>query len=234
MIIRKNKRWRYLGLVLLLMGASSVRAQETVFDVPSADFLEKGKVYGELDGTVRPVDLDASFTPRVVVGIGHGIEVGLNFDGMNLPRTDEIDFSPTVKWRMWRNEARGTVFYVGDDLLIPVRKRSYDAGNYFYASFAKSWKHGTRIGAGGYDFTRGVVASGNKTGGQFTFEQQINNRLTLAAEWYTGKHAAGFVNPGAIFKVTGKLTAYAAYQIGNSGVTSGNHQLLWELGYNFN
>ena len=78
------------------------------------------------------------------------------------------------------------------------------------------------------------MATANRAGGQFTLEQQMNKRLTLAAEWYTGNHAAGYVNPGAIIKVTAKLTAYAAYQIGNAGVTSGNHQFLWELGYNFN
>ena len=94
------------------------------------------------------------------------------------------------------------MFYVGDDVLIPVRKRTYDVGSYFYASFAKTWKHGTRFGFGGYDFMRGVVATGKKAGGQFTFEQQISKRVTLAAEWYTGNHAAGYVNPGAIFKVT--------------------------------
>jgi hypothetical protein len=44
-----------------------------------ADILDKGKVYGELDGTLRPVDFLATFTPRVVVGIGHGIEAGVNF-----------------------------------------------------------------------------------------------------------------------------------------------------------
>ncbi len=74
----------------------------------------------------------------------------------------------------------------------------------------------------------------NRAGGQFTFEQQVNKRLTLAAEWYTGKQAVGYVNPGAIIKLTSKLTLYTAYQIGNSGVTAGNHQFLWEFGYNFN
>jgi hypothetical protein len=58
--------------------------------------------------------------------------------------------------------------------------------------------------------------------------------VTIAAEWYTGNNATGYVNPGVIVKATSKLTLYGAYQIGNSGVTSGNHQFLWELGYNFN
>jgi hypothetical protein len=223
-------------LVLLLFAFPFCRAygQETVFDVPSADILDKGKVYGELDGTVRPVDPLATFTPRVVVGIGHQIEVGANFNGLSAPGWGQLDISPTVKWRLWQRKDAGWSFYVGDDVYFPVYKRNYNAGNYLYAFFAKEWKHGTRIGFGGYDFTKNVVAAANRAGGQFTFEQQVNKRLTLAAEWYTGKQAVGYVNPGAIIKLTSKLTLYAAYQIGNSGVTEGNHQFLWEIGYNFN
>jgi hypothetical protein len=205
-----------------------------VFDVPSADVLDSGKVYGELDGTVRTADTLATFTPRVVVGIGHGMEIGVNFDGLSVPGLSELEISPTVKWQIWKGKDSGWSFYVGDDVFFPVRERTYDAGNYAYASFAKVWKHGTRIGMGGFDFTRNVVANANRAGGQFTFEQEINGRLTLAAEWYTGKQAAGYVNPGAIVKLNSKFTLYAAYQIGNAGVTSGNHQFLWEIGYNFN
>jgi hypothetical protein len=43
-------------------------------------------------------------------------------------------------------------------MFFPVRRRTYNAGNYVYAFFAKEWKHGTRIGLGGYDFTRQVVS----------------------------------------------------------------------------
>jgi hypothetical protein len=223
-------------LVVLLVGFRVCVAygQETVFDVPSADILDAGKAYGELDGTVRASDPSATFTPRVVVGIGHQIEVGMNFNGLSAPTVEQLDVSPTVKWRIWKNESSRWCFYVGDDLFFPVRQRTYDAGNYSYASFAKEWKHGTRIGFGGYDFTKNVVANANRAGGQFTFEQSANKRLTVAAEWYTGNTAVGYVNPGAILKATSKLTLYAAYQIGNTGVTKGNHQFLWEIGYNFN
>ncbi len=208
--------------------------QETVFNVPNADILDAGKVYGELDGTVRVVGPLATFTPRVVIGIGHQIEVGVNFDGLSAPTLGLLEIAPTVKWRIWKSEASGWSFYVGDDLYFPVRQRTYDAGNYAYASFAKKWKHGTRIGLGGYDFTRYVVANANRAGGQFTFEQRVNDRLTLAAEWYTGKQAVGYVDAGAMIKLTSKMTLYTAYQVGNSGVTRGNHQFLWEIGYNFN
>ena len=44
-----------------------------------------------------------------------------------------------MKWRLWQGETSGWSFYVGDDLFFPVRNRTYEAGNYFYASFAKEW-----------------------------------------------------------------------------------------------
>ncbi len=223
-----------MPLLLVVFPAWRICAQETVFDVPSADVLDKGKIYGELDGTVRVMNPLATFTPRVVVGIGHRIEVGMNFNGLSAPEVDQLNISPTVKWRLWEEKTSGWSFYVGDDLFFPVHNRTYTAGNYAYASFAKEWKHGTRIGFGGYDFTQSVVANANRAGGQFTFEQQVNHRLTLAAEWYTGITSVGYANPGAIIKLTSKLTLYAAYQIGNAGVTTGNHQFLWEFGYNFN
>ncbi|MGC1617793.1 MAG: hypothetical protein WA765_04835 [Candidatus Acidiferrum sp.] len=224
----------FSALFVVLFAAENLRAQETVFDVPSADILDQGKLYGELDGTIRPVDLISTFTPRVVVGIGHQIEIGVNFDGLTTPVTTELEFSPTIKWRLWTLGKTGWSFYLGDDIFFPVRQRAYNSGNYSYAFFSKEWKHGTRIGAGGYDFTKNVVAAANRAGGQFTIEQKVSSRLTVAAEWYTGNNAVGYVNSGAIIKVTSRLTGYAAYQIGNAGVTKGNHQFLWELGYNFN
>jgi hypothetical protein len=226
--------FKFLLLLLVVFPVCGAYGQETVFDVPSADILDKGKVYGELDITARPVDPLGTFTPRVVIGIGHGIEVGMNFDGLSAPALGQLEISPTVKWRVWKSDTPGWSFYVGDDLLFPVRKRAYDSGNYLYAFFAKEWKHGTRVDFGGYDFSRNVVAKANRAGAQFTFEQRVNNRLSLAAEWYTGKQVVGYVNAGAIIKLNSKLTLYAAYQVGNEGVTTGNHQFLGEIGYNFN
>ncbi len=214
--------------------APVAHAQQTVFDVPSADVLDKDKVYGELDGTVHLGAPGATFTPRVVVGIGHSIEMGVNLNGLSAPEVGELVVSPTVKWRIWKAKSSGWAFLVGDDVFLPIYQRSYNVGNYAYAFFSKEWKHGTRIGLGGYDFTKNVVSAGNRAGGQFTIEQVINARLTLASEWYTGNSSVGYVNTGAVIKLTKKWTLYTAYQLGNSGLTTGNHQFLWEFGYNFN
>ena len=123
---------------------------------------------------------------------------------------------------------------VGDNLFIPVRNRAYNAGNYVYAEMSKTFNQETRITFGGYDFTRNVVATANRAGGQFGFEQPLNKKITFAADWFTGKHSAGYFTPGIVFKAGPKVTGYAGYSIGNQNVSGGNHFFLLELGYNFN
>jgi hypothetical protein len=58
--------------------------------------------------------------------------------------------------------------------------------------------------------------------------------VTLAADWLTGKHAAGYFTPGLVFKVGPKVTGYTGYSIGDQNLSKGNHFLLLELGYNLN
>jgi hypothetical protein len=110
-------------------------------------------------------------------------------------------------------EGRNNTFGVSETT-SPTRRRR--------AEFAKVFHTGTRIGFGGYDFTKNVVAPAQRAGGQFTLEQPVNRRLTVAAEWYTGHHAVGYVNPGVIVKAASKITLCGAYQIGNAGLTQGN------------
>lgn len=223
-----------LLLSLLLFIPTNVLAQETVFNVPSGDVLSRGKVYGELDVTYQhEVDL-ATFTPRVVVGTGHNVEVGLNFNGPSTGESPEIVLSPTVKWRAYDGSSNGWSFFVGDDLFLPAYHRTYHAGNYLYAELVKTWKSGTRATFGAYHFTANVVAAGQRAGGQFAFEQPVTKRLNAAVDWYTGAQALGYVTSGAIVKVTSKLTWYASYQVGNRDAMRGNHQFLTELGWNFN
>ncbi len=217
---------------LILLG--SVHAQQTIFNVPSGDVLERGKTYGELDATYRHSDSAAGFTPRFVAGIGRRVEVGLNVNGLGTSGDPQTILTPTIKWKAYDGGSNGWAFLVGDDLFFPVQNRTYNAGNYVYAEFTKTWRTQTRVTFGAYDCTRHVVAAGNRGGGQFAIEQPLHKRLTLAADWFTGHHGLGFVTPGVIVKVTSKLTWYGSYQIGNHAVSSGNHQFLTELGWNFN
>lgn len=220
-------------LLSLILLAGCIQAQQTIFNVPSGDVLQKGEVYVELDVPVRPQHAAfVSFVPRLVMGTGGRIEVGVNVTGNIQPGADTTTLSPSFKWRLYCGKENGWSFFIGDNLHVPLRNRTYDLGNYAYASVFKTFKRGTRLGFGAYDFTAGVVAPGaNRAGGQFTFEHPVHRKITLAADWYTGKHAAGYASFGAISKPHPRVTLYTAYSLGNSGLRRGNHFFLIELGY---
>lgn len=243
---RSSKRVRRLtrtALVALLIsfGAAQARAQQTIFNVPSTDVLDKGKVYVELDASLKPNDSDdvrrfSSFVPRVVVGVGGRVEVGLNVTGNIQPGPDSTTLVPSFKYKLYDGGENGWALVGGDHLFVPVRNRAYDAGNYVYLEFSKTFtKSGTRVTAGGYHFSDNVVAANaQRAGGQFGFEQPLSKTVTFAADYITGKHAAGYFTPGVVFKMGKKTTGYAGYSIGNQNASGGNHFFLLELGYNFN
>jgi hypothetical protein len=222
--------------VLLCEMPSKTQAQQTVFNVPTTDVLDAGKLYFEVDISAKPNEPKfSSFVPRIVVGAGGNVEVGLNVTGNIQPGPDSTTLSPAVKWRVYTGKENGFALVVGNNLFIPVRKRSYRLGTYSYVMAQKTFSTKTRVGCGGYFFSQNVVAvDANRAGGQFTFEQPVNTKLTLAADWFTGRHGAGYFTPGAIFKLSPKVTGYASYSIGNQNATRGNHFFLFEVGYNFN
>lgn len=244
-MVMKIKWTNYLVVVGLLLGSSALmqaHAQQTLFNVPSSDVLPKAKVYGELDVSWQPNDNAnnivpqfSSFVPRVIVGAGGDVEVGLNITGNIQPGPDATTLVPIIKWRVYNGKDNGWSFVVGDHVFIPVRNQAYAAGNYVYAQISKSFNGGkTRLTAGGYDFSPNVVADANRAGGQFGFEHAVNSRFTLQADWYTGKHANGYFTPGFYFKPHPRVTIYSGYSIGNVNVSRGNHFFLTEIGFNFN
>ncbi len=226
--------------ILIAAICINARAQQTVFNVPTTDVLDKGKVYFELDVSAKPNDSTvvnrfSAFVPRLVVGAGHRIEAGVNILGNVQPGPDSTTISPTVKWKVYDGADNGWAIVLGDNLFVPVRSRAYDVGSYSYVMTQKTFTKSTRIGFGGYFFSKDVVApNANRSGGQFTFEQPVGKKVTLAADWFSGKHSVGYFSPGVIFKVGSKVTGYASYSIGNQNASRGNHYFLLEVGYNFN
>jgi hypothetical protein len=172
--------------------------------------------------------------PRVVVGTGGNVEVGLNVTGNVNPGTDSTTFIPSIKWRVYNGAKNGVQFVVGDNIFIPVRNKSYNIGNYAYAQVSKTFKSKTRITGGGYYFTKNVVSTASRAGEQFGFEQPITSKFGIAADYYTGKHAAGYFTPGFNFKPHRKVTGYVGYSIGNADASKGNHFFYAAIGINMN
>jgi hypothetical protein len=231
-----------INLFLVVITALSItgHAQQTLFNVPTTDVLDKGKVYFELDVSAKPNNSEAvskfsSFVPRLVVGAGGKVEVGVNILGNVQPGSDSTTISPTAKWKVYDGGDNGWAVVLGDNLYFPVQNKSHNASTYAYAMSQKTFETKTRLGFGSYFFSKNVVAANaNRAGGQFTFEQPLNTKVTLAADWFTGRHGAGYFTPGVVFKVGPRITGYASYSIGNQNAGRGNHFFLLEFGYNFN
>jgi hypothetical protein len=227
----------FSALIFLLGGVSPpAEAQQTLFNVPSTDVLARGKVYAELDVSFKPVEPQfSSFVPRVVVGVGGRVEAGLNVTGNVQPGADTTTLVPGVKWKPYDGGENGWAFVVGNNLFLPVRNRPYKVGNYAYAEVSKTFRTKARLTAGGYHFTKDVVAPGaQRAGGQFGVEQPVTEKFTIQADWITGRHSGGYFTPGAAYKLGPKLTGYLGYSLGNARVTRGNHFFYAELGFNFN
>lgn len=226
-------------MAFLFGSATFSSAQQTIFNVPTTDVLGSGKVYAEFDASFKFNDQTAlrrfsSFVPRVVVGVGGNVEIGLNVTGNIQPGVDSTTLVPTIKWKFFENKKKDIALMAGTNFYVPVRNRSYNAGAYSYLSISKTINK-TRLTAGGYVATKNVFAAkAVRAGGQFGVEQTINSKFSVAADWITGRHSAGYFTPGVIYKPHPKVTAYFSYSIGNDQAVKGNHFFLFELGYNFN
>ncbi|HQU82538.1 MAG TPA: hypothetical protein PKY59_05425 [Pyrinomonadaceae bacterium] len=218
--------------------AVNAAAQQTVFNVPTTDVLDKGKVYVELDAAFKTNEQESlrkfsSFTPRIVAGIGGKTEIGLNVIGNFQPGADSTTLVPTAKWKFYESEKSKTAFIAGTNFYIPIRNRAYKFGSYSYVAGSKTIKN-TRLTAGGFVASKNVFApKAVRGGGQFGIEQKVNSKLTFAADWLTGRHANGYFTPGVIYKPHPLVTTYFSYSIGNADAKRGNHYFLFELGYNF-
>ncbi len=225
-------------LLSLSLLAFSVEAQQTIFNVPTTDVLDKGKFYAELDIAFKHSNQEAqnrfsSFTPRVIVGLGSGIEAGLNVTGNIQPGADTTTIVPTVKWKFYENESKDVSLIAGTSFFIPVRNRAYAFGTYSYVAGSKTIGK-TRLTAGAYVASKSVFApSAVRGGGQFGIERTLNEKVKFAADWFTGRHSSGYFTPGIIYNPHPRVTSYWSYSIGNSNLVNGNRYFLVEVGYNF-
>jgi hypothetical protein len=94
-----------LGLVggLLVCNSGIACAQSTIFNIPSTDVVAKKKVYLEFDFVSHLESHEdggfQGYVPRVVVGVGHNVEIGSNFAFLDSLVPDQpVEWQPNIKW----------------------------------------------------------------------------------------------------------------------------------------
>jgi len=215
-----------LGALISLGGLAS--GQQTVFNVPSADVLEPGKVYLETDQYVQRwksgVDDAGLALARGVYGLSRDVEVGLNAGPFDYEHSSVAFLDAAVKWKAWHedfgpSEADGSCGVLfGNTAGVSVHgDPAHDVRDYAYgATFAVLGGSGTRVSAGPYYATQEYFSAEARFGAQLTFEQPIRgiDGLTAAADWISGD--GGSLTTGFVWS-RNPWTLYAGYGFANSG-----------------
>ena len=194
------------------------RAQQTVFNVPTADVLDRGRVYLETDWLWRPnAPGFSSGEIRAVYGAGSNVEVGLNLGGFAPRGPSAIVVMPNVKWQPHHSDSLSLT--AGLLALFRASGRGGStAAALGYAHAALRLPIGTRLTAGGWMASSHYAGSGVEKGGLFGLEQPIVSNVTLAADWYTGASGLGYTTPGLIV-TEGRWVLYASYTFKNGDTT---------------
>lgn len=215
--------------------AASASAQQTIFNVPSADVLKPRAIYIETDWYVRPwkspAGRAANTSFRAVAGLVENVEAGINLGAFDLMYESAPFADAAVKWAPEALTSDRMGAYAGSHLGIGLggelagRTRSLN----YVSLYAVTAERRVRVAIGPYFATRHVF--GRSRGGALAGVEAKLERikgLTLAADWFSGD--GGSATPGMIYSA-GSFTWYAGYAFANRGRSS--DVVALELGFTF-
>lgn len=216
-------------------------AQQTIFNVPSADVLPAKTVYLEVDNYFRTWSTSSGTAHQIygrgVVGVGANVEMGIDSGGHDTVNQSQSFLDYTIKWRPILHELQGRRspgaigFYVGEDAgvgLSGATQGKLRSLTYLMGSL-KLPDLGARLGVGPNYCTKHEFGTA-RWGAQVTFEQPIPGvpGLLVAADWFSGDGA--YFTPGFIYS-RWNFTLYAGYGLANNGRQ--DDLVTLELGYTF-
>lgn len=213
-------------------------AQSTVFNIPSTDVLSRGEGYFEADFQAHLSSYEGggyhSYGPRVVYGLGKRTEIGLNAFYTRAEPTEPIELQPNFKWKFLEHREKGLAAATGVMFFIPVTQRSSSTTrSQIYAVVSKTLKgsHGPSFTVGGYGLVGSFEEGTTKQGMLLGYEQPINKKFILQADWSSGNNDLGYVAAGVGINLTTSTVLYIGYNIGNQG--RGNNSINVSYGISF-
>jgi hypothetical protein len=214
-----------LGAVILMISLvdHTAYAQSTIFNIPSTDVVSKKKVYLEFDFVSHLESHEnggfQTYVPRAVVGVGKGVEVGVNVSATDALAPDQpVYISPNAKWQFYNKEDNGVALAVGGLLYTPIAHRvGADTFGFVYFVASKKVKstYGPRITGGAYGLPGLRGDLGTKGGAIVGYEQPLSKKASFVADWFSGKNAFGYATPGFSFALPKNSLLNVGYSIGN-------------------
>lgn len=226
-------------LFTLFLCGSGAAAQTSLLNIPTTDVMSDGQIYVEADFDTHPGSYQRggyqAFGGMVVYGARKRMEIGLN---AYFTKTGEgvspLELQPNAKWQIYNNEEKGIAAAAGTIFYIPASRRAFrDAVGSVYATASKKMdgSYSPRFTVGGYALIGRKEMTGGRTGFLFGIEQPLHRKVSLIADWNSGKNRLGYSAAGLGFTLSKKSSLYAGYYFGNQG--RGNNSLGIYYGYIF-
>lgn len=210
-------------LIIFLSIWNTAQAQQTVFNVPSADATEKGHLFLQQEAQFRgwqpgPFFLGTTYSSY---GIGHNTEIDATLFNVGAPATNSITLGTGFKSAMPiaglkdKYPKREYKFTLGSQVLSSLEGQG--AGNWTYGHLSgRVPKLNTRVTAG-VSFGTKQVFGENTTCFIGAIEQPVTKKLNLISDWFSGsEHWSGFLITGISYSFPKNKALYAGYQIPNS------------------
>jgi hypothetical protein len=214
-----------MGLALGAVVVTPAAAQSTIFNIPTTDTVAPKKGYFEIDylpQTPGPDEGDSFqiYTPRIVVGIAPTAEVGVNFANTRVGGETFQLFQPNAKYKFYADDANGLAAAAG--IIGYIASDDLDSFGQVYGEVSKKVMSGARFTAGLWSSVS--YGDDNVAGVLLGYEQPVRGRLSIVADWFSGKNFWGYFTPGISVTLPRNGLLNIGYSLGNDSFEDpGNH-----------
>jgi len=207
---------KFLFLILILV-SKHASAQQTIFNVPSADITEKNRNFFQHESAVRMQDPGKFWgtTNYFARGLGSNVELDATMFNLNDPASKNVTLGvgPKAVLPLAKNSYQPKLILGG---MLPFSLQGKGAGHWIYSAGSITIPQtNTRLTAGISNGTKQIF-NRNVTCFIGGFEQKVTEDLSLIADWYSGNHDIGILAAGFGYTLPREFMLYAGYQIPNS------------------
>ncbi len=211
-------------------------AQQTIFNVPSADALEKNKTFIEHESQFR-TQKDGRFwngTHYLVRGIGYNTELTATLFNIGSPSSKNaslaMGFKSAIPLPLEKISSYQPKIIIGS--MVPFSLQGNGVGVWNYAMLsAVIPQTSSRISFGGSSGSRQIFGK-NSNCMIAGFEQKITDKLSYINDWYSGNSNYGIFATGISYNFPQDFVLFSGYQIPNSKKV-GRNSVVIEIGKTF-
>ncbi len=211
---------RTIFLLASLAAGLSAHAQQTIFNVPSADITDPHTYYVEHESQFRSWQPGRYWaaTDYFAAGIGHHTEIDVNLYNTSDPASGNISgalgFRSIIPLAAKSFKDQEFKWTLGGQALASLQGKG--AGEWLYSHFSgRLPKIKTRL-------TAGISGGSAQLFGRNTvhaiagIEHPLNNTVSLITDWYSGTHSMGYSTSGVNLNLPKKFGIYAGYSVPNN------------------